>query len=524
MKNQLLWKRMTALCLAGMMLVSLAACGSDTEKKTEENLPAASTTHTDLVLATTADMSSLDRMNVMTGIDSTVGSLIYEGLAKPVYEYDEDGNTAINVKPELAESWDFNDDYTEITFHLRKGVKFHNGDELKASDVLFSFERAKESAARASKTQNIASAEATDDYTVVVKLTAATVNSVETVGAIDIYNEAFVNEVGEDGLTEQSCGTGPFKFESRDVMQSITLVAFDDYYLGAPSIKTIRWDVLPDTASAYLAFESGDFSYYTLESDNINKVKESGEWNVQDNVIVSPLSLYMNHTHEAFSNVKVRQAIACAVNKENLVAVAQDGNGSVADSFFHPTIMFNCSEPDVKFEYDVEKAKELLAEAGYPDGEGIPDVTVKIMSQYEKYALALQQDLAELGINIKIEIMEANAFVEDLMAGNYELMINVSNLGNYISNWEAIFHSDYYDSTNFAKVNDATIDELFDKIGETLDQEEQAGYIYELVNYITENVTYLPLTYLASCTAYDPDLVLTAHPGSTTPYDVYWVK
>ena len=235
-------------------------------------------------------------------------------------------------------------------------------------------------------------------------------------------------------------------------------------------------------------------------------------------------SVYMNLTNGIFDNVLVRQALAYATNKENMVALIQNGKGNVADSFFHPEMMVNTSAPDTILSYDLDKAKALLAEAGYPNGEGIPTLKLVTMETHKDYALAVQQDYAELGIEVEISFLDANTFMADMVTGNYDIAVNICNLGNIVYPWGRIFESQYLGQTNFGLINDAKIDELFAQINVTLDDETQKALIHELINYITENVIYLPLTYSANFVAYNPDLEVTVHPMSVSPYYVRWTK
>ena len=227
-------------------------------------------------------------------------------------------------------------------------------------------------------------------------------------------------------------------------------------------------------------------------------------------------------TATAACKVSFVAAATAATNKENIVALAQAGKGSAADSFFHPELFVNASAPDVVFNYDLDKAKALLAEAGYPNGEGIPTLKLETMETHQQFALAVQQDYAELGIEVELVFTDANTFVGDLMNGNYDLAINVAGLSNFVYPWGRIFESQYLGQTNFAQVNDPVIDELFAKIGVTMDDEEQKTLIHELINYITENVTYLPLAYANNNVAYAKDLVLDVHPMSADPYYMHW--
>ena len=487
--------------------------------------PEASAVRTDLVLYESADIDTLDPMETKTGAGTKLAGLQYEGLIKYMYEYAADGSTVNNAKPNLAESWEYDAENMTVTFHLKKGVKFHNGDEFTAEDVLFSFERALKSSTKAALMAGYESAEATDDYTVVMKLNALSSAFQYNISQIPMMNKSFVEEKGEEFTLETVCGTGPYFLSEHLEAQSFTISAFEDYHGGAAEIKTVRYDILADTAAAMMAFEAGSFDYFTtLAEVDVDRIVATGEWTVVEYESSFARSVYMNLTNGIFDNVKVRQALAYATNKENMVSLIQNGKGNVADSFFHPEMMVNTSAPDTILSYDLEQAKALLAEAGYPNGEGIPTLKLVTMETHKDYALAVQQDYAELGLNVEITFLDANTFMADMVTGNYDIAVNICNLGNMVYPWGRIFESKYLGQTNFGLINDAKIDELFDKINVTLDDETQKELIHELVNYITENVIYLPLTYSGNFVAYNPDLEVSVHPMSVSPYYVRWTK
>ena len=478
----------------------------------------------DLVLYSSADIDTLDPMATKTGAGTMIAGLAYEGLIQYMYEYAADGSTVTTAKPNLAEKWEFSEDGLTVTFTLKQGVKFHNGDEFTAEDVIYSFDRAAASETKAALVSNYVSAEAVDNYTVVMTLSSQASTFQYNVSQIPMMNKSFMEENGEEAVLETVCGTGPYVLSDHQPAQSFTVSAFEDYHGGAAEIKTVRYDILADSASAMMAFESGSFDYYTLAEADADRIIATGEWNVVEYEVVPARSVYLNHNNGIFNDVRVRQAFAYATNKENMVQLIQNGKGRVADSFFHPELMVNTSAPDFVFEYDLEKAKSLLAEAGYPNGEGIPTLKLETMETHQQYALAVQQDYAALGVNVELVFLDANTFVADLMSGNYDIAVNIANLSNMVYPWGRIFESQYLGQTNFAQVSDAKIDELFAKINVTMDDAAQKELIHELINYITENVTYLPLTHGANFVAYHPDLEVTVHPMSVTPYYVHWTK
>ena len=143
----------------------------------------------------------------MTGADTIVVGQCYESLLHYLYEYAADGSTVTSTKPLLAESWDFSEDNLTVTFHLKKGVKFHNGTEMKAADVIYSFERALNSETKKPLMQNYVSAEATDDYTVVIKLSDVVPTLLYNISQIPVLSKSYMEEKGEEAILEGTMGT-----------------------------------------------------------------------------------------------------------------------------------------------------------------------------------------------------------------------------------------------------------------------------------------------------------------------------
>lgn len=140
-----------------------------------------------------------------------------------LYEYAADGSTVTSTKPLLAESWDFSEDNLTVTFHLKKGVKFHNGTEMKAADVIYSFERALNSETKKPLMQNYVSAEATDDYTVVIKLSDVVPTLLYNISQIPVLSKSYMEEKGEEAILEGTMGTGPYMLADHQVAQSFSL-------------------------------------------------------------------------------------------------------------------------------------------------------------------------------------------------------------------------------------------------------------------------------------------------------------
>ncbi|MBZ9938460.1 ABC transporter substrate-binding protein [Mesorhizobium sp. BR1-1-16] len=356
------------------------------------------------------------------GADNWVMFQIYEGLVKV-----PDGNYANRPEdflPSLAESWESTSDALTWTYHLRKGVQFHKGyGEMTADDVLFCYNRQldpKTVTVNKLYFKNIASIEAPDAYTVVIKLTQpdpmfnGTV--VSTLSAGIMSRKAF-EEKGA-GFNFDPIGTGPFQLESYDDAQGAMLVAFPDFHGEKAAAERLTFTFIADTTARTLAFASGQI-------DMIDGVRSPG-WieSMQQRSadtkfdVTSPGSfnfLHLNLTRKPLDDIRVRQAIRYAIDNEQIAqaygAVAKPMVGLIA-SQFEGSVTKDELPADLKYNYDPEKAKALLAEAGLGGGVTIP-CYVSQREDYQTIMLIVQEQLRTVGITLDMPVIEHNTFHAD---------------------------------------------------------------------------------------------------------------
>ncbi len=391
-----------------LMTTMLAGCGSDKGKNAKEK--------DELVVATAYDAKSLDPHAVNEVAASNVMLQIYNTLVT----IDDEGN----VTPSLAESYEHPDDLT-YEFKLKKGVKFHNGDEMKASDVKFSLERAANSPAIAHifGDINTDSFETPDDYTISFKLNNPNTGFLAGLAHIggSVLSEKAVTELG-DRYGMEPVGTGPFKFLNWAKGDRIELERFDDYFDEPAKFKKMVLRVIPEPTNRAIELESGGVDVaYEIATNDISRIEDNENLQITRKIDNSVQYLGFNNQKEPFNDVKVRQAISYALDTNAIVNTVWRGVGQVAKGPMAPNVKYFDDTIEVH-EYNVEKAKELLKEAGYADGF---KVTLSTNEKQERVDMAtiIKSQLKEVGIDVTIEILEWGAYLEKLGNGEQEMFI-----------------------------------------------------------------------------------------------------
>ena len=401
---------------------------------------------------------------------------VYEGLLK----YDENG--ALN--PAIAESYDVDEDRMGYTFHLRSGVKFHDGSSVTADDVVYSLKRlsgADGSDPLEEALINIADIQKKDENTVYVKLLK------EDPDFLCYMTDAIMPASNADPETNV-IGTGPYKFVSHTPQESVELEAFDEYWGEKAHIKNVTLKIISNADSIVMELKGGTIDMFCRLSDTQVAELEGSDFNIEEGAMNLVQALYLNNDFGPFEDERVRQAICYAIDPEEIMAYVSGGKGSEIGSAMFPAFG-KYYDPALNDTYnkDTEKAKALLNEAGYGDGFSF---SITVPSNYTPHvatAEVIVEELKEIGVTAEIKLVEWDTWLsETYMGRNYEATV----IGVDASPLTARALLDRYASdanNNFVNFKDPDYDTALAAALSETDDAVQTEYYKECLRLLSEH-------------------------------------
>lgn len=394
---------------------------------------------------------------------------VYDGLLR----YDENMKLIAN----LAESYEVTDAYTVI-FTLREEVYFHDGQKMSADDVLYSFERIMDpdfGSPAASYYADVESITAIDDKTIEFKLKTPSVNAVlPNFAGVNsaIVSKSFV-ETGKNMQLETN-GTGPFAVAEYEAGNYISLAKNAKYFIaGLPKVDEVRFVVIPKEVSRVSALKNGDVNLTILNEPLSLKMLANG-FSIYRQPVLNYYLLGINNAVEPLNNPKVRQALSYAVNREMIIKMVGFGEGTIT-GIMNPTVKAWATPIGDKFDYNPAKAKQLLAEAGYPNGFEF-SITVSAKYNFDKIAQALQAQLAGVGIKANLDMVEWGIFIKKWKEKDFDSFVSLN--GGSVSPDKQLFRTfETNGSTNKFNYSNTKVDELL-MAGRTTTEYEARREIY----------------------------------------------
>ncbi len=403
------------------------------------------------------------------------------------------------IKPLLATSWKYTDD-TTLEFTLRKGVKFHDGSPFSADDVVYTF-----NSILTDKLLSVPSnyswmqgAEKVDDFTVRVKLKRIFPAAIEYIAMVlPVMPKAYRERVGVEAYSKAPVGAGPYKITRVDGVSQIEFERFEDYYADSPKPKpAIRKLILREVTDSTTALNEllggkADWTWNFIP-DNFENVARMPNLNA-----IWGEAMRVNHigldvagrtgADNPLTKVKVRQAIAHAINRGDMAKNLMKGGSRQIDTPCFPT-QFGCDQAAaVRYDYDPAKAKALLAEAGYPNGFETELVTFLL----PQFAAATQGYLAAVGIKAKISQLQVSAVIQRGIEGSNPMVL--SNWGSYSINDASAYLPAFVNGGTQDYIRNPELQKLVDAGGSSINPDERRKNYSAAIKMITENVMFLPL-------------------------------
>ena len=347
-----------------------------------------------IIVAQGGDPNTLDPKYLKDNTTQNVLRLMFDSL------YHRDNN--MQIVPWLATSYENPDELT-WRFHLRQGVKFHNGNDFRANDVKFTLGRLVEDDSQFSTRKYVDRVEVVDDYTVDIITIDPYAAFMTRVVLWHMTDEEYFNEVGAEGFASKPVGTGPFTFVEWVKDERVVFEANRDYWGGSPKIKTVIFTPIPEMATRIAALEAGDVDIIAVPPEYVDQTPEGVEA-----VTVPGTTAYflaMNVNMEPFDDVRVRQAMNYAIDVESIIENVLNGLARRLDNPLLPEAFGYIATP--VYSYDPDKAKSLLAEAGYPDGF---EMKIDARPSDKELAEVLVGQLSALGIKVNVVLTEGAAF------------------------------------------------------------------------------------------------------------------
>ena len=482
------FNRAMSLVLAAAMALSLAACGGNQENNGSGGGTDGGYKNT-LTWAQGADVTSLDPHQGKETPAVQVNTQIFDTLVTVDPETNE-------VVPQIAESWEQTDDQTYV-FKIREGIKFHDGSDLTAEDVKFSLDRARNSAAVSYIVNFIEEVTVDDDHTVTVKTTAPYAPTLRNLAIpfAAIVPKAVV-EADENAFIQNPVGSGPYKFVEWNHGDHVTLKAFDDYYAGKPETENLIMKVIPETSQRTIALETGEVDLaYDLAVNDIPKVNSDDKLTVYEIPSLTCWYVSMNMNKKPFDNPKVREAMSMAIDRQTIIDTINAGSGQTADAIIAPAV-FGYYSTGVK-EYNPTKAKELLAEAGYPNGFS---TTLWVNDNQSRIEMcqAMQAMLLEVGVQCNLEVLEFGSFISRTTAGDHDLAYFgwTTSSGDADYSYYSLEHSTQQGAAgNRSFLADPDVDKLIEEARSNTNEEERKELYKELAIKLDEINNNIPVYY-----------------------------
>lgn len=490
--SKLQYRNLVAL-VAILSLAALAsACGGAADQPSPDTL----------VIALESGPTYLDPRYATDADSDRISALIFDSLARP--------DRSFILKPELAESWRALDERTYL-FKLRRGVRFHDGRPLTAADVVYTYRSALDAKNRSPKRGQlrfIDSIEASAPDEVRFRLAAP----------FAPFFEALTLGIVPQGTAPNAAriGSGPFSLKEFLQGERVALRANPSYWGGAPRLAGVVFKVIPDAIVRVLEFRKGtvDLIQNYFEPDMLPWLEKNSHAAVQSDQGTNFQYIGMNLEHPILKHRAVREAIACAIDRETIIRHLLKGLAIPATGLLSPQHW--AYEPEVApIQYDPERAKRLLDEAGFPDPDGdgpLPRFKLSFkttnLDLRKRIAEAFKEQLARVGIELEVRTYEWGTFYDDVKKGNFQL---------YSLEWIGVVDPDIYfnlfhstsippDGNNRGRYRNPELDKLLEQGRQEMNQEDRRRTYGAVQQILARDLPYIPLWWWRNVVVMQPSV------------------
>lgn len=413
------------------------------------------------------------------------------------------------IIPDLAKDWDVSEDGLTITFNLKENAKWHDGEPVTSKDVKYTFETIQENKTYyfSSRSEIVDTIETPDEHTVVFNMKSPDVSFIADLGWYATFilpEHVFNTDVSWDdnAASKEPIGSGPFKFGEFKQGVNVTLLPNEDYHDGKPKIDKLVFSIIPDEQTAIQALVNGEIDVFeNVPSSSVEQLKSRDNVRLELNEYPSPARIIFNLTKEEVSDVNLRKAIATAIDKEEISTKVYSGIQKPEYSMYPSLIDWAANTEETSPEFNLEKAEQILIDAGYEkDANGfyVSGIPLEVFegSGYPDMANLMKATLAKAGIGIDVKVSEFNAWNQKVSVDqNFVMELQGGFMGPDPAALEKRYGTDV--GSNYGKYSNTKFDELTKKAGSTGDQKLRAQYYKEAQAILAEDLPFIPIVTFA---------------------------
>lgn len=454
------------------------------------------------VVAIPVDIGSMDPREATHTNNTGICGHVFSTLLKADEKYE--------LVCDVAESYELVDD-TTYRFTLKKGVLFHDGVEMTTKDVKYTFDtlRKEDATYRLAGDFSFMYIEEIDDHSFYLHTDEPNVSATRKLPNVKILPKHYVEKVGDAEFASAPIGSGPYKFTSWTKDDAIELEAFNDYFGGKPAIDTVVFKIIPESSARVSALQAGEVDLITaVPTSQVEYLSKTENLEVSSVGTTRLVYLTMNTLKEGspMQDVRVRKAVNHAIDRNALINGLLDGYALPASNL--ALDIFDYYDGSIKgYDYDQEKAKELLDEAGYPNGFSAElSGAFGSLSNGADVAQAIAAQLGEIGIVLTVNEKDNNTVKEEYLAGTTTELVLTSFGGNY-NHIVFMAKTVVGSGQRYSAYSDTELDDLLSKVEITIVPDKSQEVHSELQQYIVDNAIVVPLYQSNSLFAYNERLV-----------------